>query len=390
MKTFSKFIDEASRFIIAPSKRAKMLGLKGDGHGGWYHRGTHEFEAKTDSRQPLGLRFFNKNHTQVVGGKDAPSKGREGQIASRSWVAEQQLPPEQLPPEQLPPEQLPPEQLPVEELPPPNYLPVEKTKGVLTIAFGGFNPPSLAHQELLDVASMSAEEVQGDYVVVPSRSYDPKKNPLDPDTKISYMRLMYPNHAERIVNDPNQVTIFDSLIKAHNDGYSSIRIIIEPSRVKEFQKLADTHNGDLYEFEMIEVFPSGETNPDGKEMEEFSSARMRLAAAEGDLVTFRNSLPQMLSRKQVIQLFDTVRAGMGILEIQQEGYNVWEIAPEFDLDGLRENYVEGNILNVGDLVENLNTGMSGKIIRRGANHLICVTEDGMMFKSWIKDVSYNK
>ena len=135
MKTFSKFIDEASRFIIAPSKRAKMLGLKGDGHGGWYHRGTHEFEAKTDSRQPLGLKFFNKNHTQVVGGKDAPSKGREGQIASRSWVAEQQLPPEQLPPEQLPPEQL-----PVEELPPPNYLPVEKTKGILTIAFGGFNP----------------------------------------------------------------------------------------------------------------------------------------------------------------------------------------------------------------------------------------------------------
>ena len=38
------------------------------------------------------------------------------------------------------------------------------------------------------------------------------------------------------------------------------------------------------------------------------------------------------------------------------------------------------------MVENLNTGLVGKIIRRGANHLICVTEDNIMFKSWIKDV----
>jgi hypothetical protein len=28
----------------------------------------------------------------------------------------------------------------------------------------------------------------------------------------------------------------------------------------------------------------------------------------------------------------------------------------------------------------------GKIKRRGANYLICVTEDNIMFKSWIKDV----
>ena len=31
--------------------------------------------------------------------------------------------------------------------------------------------------------------------------------------------------------------------------------------------------------------------------------------------------------------------------------------------------------------------MIGRIIRRGANHLICVTEDNIMFKSWIRDVN---
>ncbi len=53
---------------------------------------------------------------------------------------------------------------------------------------------------------------------------------------------------------------------------------------------------------------------------------------------------------------------------------------------LRERYISGEIFKEGELVENLNTGMVGKIIRRGTNYLICVTEDNNMFKSWIKDV----
>ena len=71
----------------------------------------------------------------------------------------------------------------------------------------------------------------------------------------------------------------------------------------------------------------------------------------------------------------------------KEGWNLWEIAPKFDWKNLRENFINENIFRVGELVENINTGLVGKIIRRGTNHLICVTEDNIMFKSWIKDVS---
>ena len=39
------------------------------------------------------------------------------------------------------------------------------------------------------------------------------------------------------------------------------------------------------------------------------------------------------------------------------------------------------------MVENDNTGLRGRIVRRGTNYLISVTESGMMFKSWIGDVS---
>lgn len=53
---------------------------------------------------------------------------------------------------------------------------------------------------------------------------------------------------------------------------------------------------------------------------------------------------------------------------------------------LREKYLNGDIFNDGDLIKNINTEQVGKIIRRGTNYLICVTEGGEMFKSWIKDV----
>ena len=66
--------------------------------------------------------------------------------------------------------------------------------------------------------------------------------------------------------------------------------------------------------------------------------------------------------------------------------DIWEIAPKYDLENLRESYISKQIFNIGDKVENLNTGMIGRIIRRGANYLICVSENNIMFKSWVKDL----
>ena len=57
---------------------------------------------------------------------------------------------------------------------------------------------------------------------------------------------------------------------------------------------------------------------------------------------------------------------------------MWEIAPKYDQRGLREQYVNGFIYRIGDIVESLHTGLVGKIIRRGTNHLICVTKEDYM------------
>ena len=365
MKSFFQFLSENTA-----TQQAARLGLQGDGHGGWYDK-KGEFVAKTEKGR---LKFYNKR--QRVGQQDPPQSDKEKNLsATTSAPPEGQEPATQ---QQAPaPEQPTAQQSPAQEGPPP----VEKTKGTLTIAFGRFNPPTTGHEKLLDTVASNSDD--GDYIIVPSRSNDKKKNPLDPDTKVSVMRQMFPQHSERIVNDPQNRTIFDVLKKAHMDGYAGIRIIGGGDRVAEFEKLSNNYNGKLYAFDNVEVLSAGDRDPDGDDVSGMSASKQRQAAAEGDFDAFRKGVPSTLNNKQARELYNNLRAAMQI----KEGWNLWEIAPKFDWIGLRENFINENIFKVGQIVENLNTGLVGKIIRRGTNYLICVTEDNIMFKSWIRDVS---
>jgi hypothetical protein len=352
MKSFFQFLKESTAV-----QQATRMGLVGDGHGGWYDK-KGEFVAKTEKGQ---LKFYNKR--QRVGQQDPPQTDKEKNLSQPS----QEPAPQQQEPAAEKPPMVPPE--------------VEKTKGTLTVAFGRFNPPTTGHEKLLDTVAKSSDD--GDYIIVPSRSQDKKKNPLDADTKVSIMRQMYPSHSEKIVNDPANRTIFDVLKKAHMDGYAGVRIIGGGDRVKEFEKLSGDYNGKLYAFDNVEVRSAGDRDPDGDDVSGMSASKQRKAAAEGDFASFRKGVPASMNNKQARELYNTLRAAMQI----KEGWNLWEIAPKFDWKNLRENYIQEKIYKVGQMVENVNTGLVGRIIRRGTNHLICVTEDKIMFKSWIKDVS---
>jgi hypothetical protein len=65
-------------------------------------------------------------------------------------------------------------------------------------------------------------------------------------------------------------------------------------------------------------------------------------------------------------------------------YQMINIIP-VDERSVREQYISGDIFTLGSLIES--NGMIGKIVRRGSNHLICTTNDGNMFKSFINNAS---
>ena len=360
MKSFSTFLFESA------AQQAARLGLVGDGHGGWYDKGTGEFTAKTEKGR---LKFYNKR--QRVGQQDPPQSEQEKNLSKTTYSepAQQEVEAQQ------------------EE---PTFKPNKKNKGTLTVAFGRFNPPHLGHLQLMNTAANSVEGDKDNYMIVPSRSNDPKKNPLDANTKVDIMKAMFPQHADNILNDTNNRTIFDVLNAANNDGYANVKIVGGADRIKEFTKLANNYNGKLYDFDKVDVISSGERDPDAEGVEGLSASRMRLAASENDFKAFSKGLPKDLDKDNKKQIFTAVRSSMGI----NEEWGIWEMAPKFDLQTLRENYVENIIYRLGELVENVNTGMVGRIIRRGTSYVICVTESKLMFKSWIKDINevknYNK
>ena len=150
--------------------------------------------------------------------------------------------------------------------------------GNIAITFGRFNPPTVGHEKLLSKVAESSKG--GDYRIYPSRTVDPKKNPLEPAEKINYLKKMFPDHAEAIQNDPDKGNIFNVLASINEEGYSSITMVVGSDRVAEFNDLLQKYNGQAYNFEELKVVSGGQRDPDAEGVEGMSASKMRAFAAE--------------------------------------------------------------------------------------------------------------
>ena len=358
MKSFFQFLSEAS----AASTQARKLNLKSDGHGGWLDsRGkfvatTEDGKLKfADKKEPKGQEDKKEQPRAAAQPEPTQQKVVKPEVAAKKVSGEKEKEGEDS----------------------------GSSDGAITVAFGRFNPPTVGHGKLLSAAKKAA--AGGDLAIYPSRTQDPKKNPLDADMKISFMKKMFPDYKEDIVNDEEMKSIFNVLTSAGEKGYKNVNIVVGSDRQSEFDNLAQKYNGDLYNFDKINVISAGVRDADSSGVEGMSASKMRKAVVDGDFDAFRKGTPKELDDGDTQALFDAVRSGMGVKK-KKEVTEMWEIAPKYDPKGLRDNYISGNIFNLGDIVENLNTGLIGEIVRRGTNHLICVTKENYMFKSWIRDV----
>ena len=368
MKNFLEFITEAR--TSQASAQAKKLGFVGDGHGYWVDKegqkkaktvkGKLQFiddkkkkkeeEGDSNRQKPADVKAKKlakaKPAPKRVGAKAKPSTSdrtkKPQQTGTRAKGTEQKQ--------------------------------AGPSADVVTIAIGKFNPPTKGHQNLFN--SLKKSSSGGNFYIFPSRSKDGKKQPLDPDLKIEFMKAMFPEYAENIIDSDEFKTIFDVMTFLNQEGYTGINIVCGAERVSEIENLAKKQNGQIYNFSSINVVSSGPKDPDSED----GSEEARVAVASGDFEAFKKAMPQGVQPKIIKKLFDELG---GSLEVKE----TWQIAPELDPKGLREHYVFDKLFKVGDIVESCNTGLRGEIIRSGANHLICVTEDGIMFKSWIKDVT---
>ena len=262
-------------------------------------------------------------------------------------------------------------------------------QGTISITFGRFNPPTIGHETLIKRVAREAKSSGGEYRIYPSRSEDPKKNPLDAGTKVKYMRKAYPDHANAIVDNPDMRTIFDVLTTLDSDGYSTVNIVVGGDRVSEFTSLTQKYNGDAYTFDEINVVSAGGRDPDAEGVEGMSASKMRKAAAEDDFDTFSKGVPEGLGKEGKEKLYLTLRQAMQVEQFDdfaEASYALFEIAPKLDPQGLREAYFDGGLFSVGCFVENVNTGVISKIVSRGSNYVISIDESDNIFRTWLKDL----
>ena len=267
-------------------------------------------------------------------------------------------------------------------------------QGSISVTFGRFNPPTVGHEKLLNRVAQQAKSSGGEYRIYPSRSEDPKKNPLDAGTKIGFMKQAYPDHANAIQNNEDMRTIFDVLSTLDSEGYSTVNLVVGGDRVSEFNSLAQKYNGDLYTFDEINVVSAGARDPDGEGVEGMSASKLRKAAAEDDFDSFKRGMTKSLGKDGTEKLYTTLRQAMQVEEFDdfaEASYDLYEIAPKLDPQGLREAYFNSNLFKVGSYVENDNTGVISKVVSRGSNYVISIDESDHLFRTWLKDlVEINK
>ena len=367
MKGFSQFLVEAETSQAAA--QAKRLQLTSDGHGGWTDR-TGKYVAKTEKGKLVFFKGRDKKDEEEPEAKRRPAPEPIKRKVSPKQLEDPKATKTKDPDLKTPEGTKKPDEVDQAE------------SDTVTVAFGRFNPPTIGHEKLMKAADKVA--MGGPLKIYPSRTQDSKKNPLDPDMKISFMKKLFPDFEENIINDSEMKSIFNVLIAADEEGYDNVNIVVGADRQAEFENLATKYNGELYNFDDIRVVSAGIRDADAEGVEGMSASKMRKAVVDGNFKAFKSGTPKNIKDDDVQSIFNAVRSGMKLKKTSVT--ELWQIAPKYDARGLREQYVTGKLYRIGDMIENLNTGLIGKIIRRGTNHLICVTEENHMFKSWIRDV----
>jgi nicotinic acid mononucleotide adenylyltransferase len=253
----------------------------------------------------------------------------------------------------------------------------------LVFAFGRFNPPTLGHDKLMREVITQARKNNANHIVYASASTDKRKNPLDVNTKVKFMKKMFP--ANKIIAAGGSQRTFIEVLKFYNKMYGEIIMIAGSDRVSEFQKLTDKYNGVEYNYKSIKVVSSGERDPDAEGVAGMSASKMRDMAKNGDARSFKKGVPN-LSDSDSSSLFNAVRKGMGIT-----GRNyplIKSSFTEFVNNDLREEYHQEKIFNVGDMIEHLD-GTSGMVVRRGSNY-VSYENDGLVKKAWLYDIQMSE
>ena len=201
---------------------------------------------------------------------------------------------------------------------------IKEARGSTAVfTFGRFNPPTIGHEKLLKVVANTAQKERGDYFICMSHSQDARKNPLTYEQKISFMKMIFPEHRLAVIKSSaiHALELAAQLYEMRK--YSKIVMVVGSDRVKEFDTILNKYNDTkskhgYYKFENIDVISAGDRDPDADGAEGMSASKMRTAVTEGNYDVFKMGVPSSVSERDSQALYNAVAKGMKI-QLKEDG-----------------------------------------------------------------------
>lgn len=262
------------------------------------------------------------------------------------------------------------------------YLVEEEREVYFT--FGRMNPPTVGHGKVMD--TLASKSGKADYKVYVSQSQNPKKDPLTYNQKVKHIRKMFPKHARNVMMDKKIKNVFDVAASLYDQGYRNVTMVVGEDRIIEFKTLLNKYNGvkarhGFYNFKRINIVSAGARDPDAEGVEGMSASKQRANASANDFVSFSQGVPRTMSNKDARSLFNDVRKGMGLSE-ERSFKNHVELTP---VSETREQYVQGNLYQVGDSVVIKESEELGVVSFLGSNYVIVECGE-KKYRKWLDAV----
>ena len=165
----------------------------------------------------------------------------------------------------------------------------EDDRSTAVFAFGRFNPPTIGHEKLIQKVQSMTKQVNGKGYVFLAHTGGTQKDPIDFQTKLSYLRQHFQADKSLSFGDQRANTIIKVMKVLEAEGRTRVIMIAGDDRVMQFQKLLNQYNGQPtkagnveYKFDEIQVVSAGQRDPDAEDITGVSASKARELAIKGN------------------------------------------------------------------------------------------------------------
>jgi hypothetical protein len=305
-------------------------------------------------------------------------------------------------------------------------------KDTVVVLNGRMNPPTKGHEENINGMVNFANNHNADNLVIASHSHDNKKNPLNPEQKLTHLRRAFPDVNIK-TSSKESPTIFHQLSHLHDQGYKHVVLAAGADRTEDYERIKQ-YNGKhgkhgYYNFKSISTASTGERQAG------ISGTDMRNHVTNDNFKEFKKNLPSNLAanNQHAKELFNDVKTGLSAQKEKpaakpkktpasfaytpvNEDYEnpfrfdwgtpegtkymqsmnpakptecvmpgeVWSKKKGMCV-AIREAYINDEIFRLNEVVES-NNGQVGPIVFRGSTYVTMKLQDGATVKHWLKDI----